>query len=415
MHQNAVRHSTSMRITKLTQSNASDSNSVSVIMLGNPSKKLGGQEIRWGRLLHNLPDYDERKINVVINSSLYHLITLQGFSLDRVNLRIYPDNDNRLLHKVASQLFTWRSIPRHSLIHVTPMGVQSLPSLLLCKYIKRCKLIFSYTGNTIRGLLTDASNPKGFRAIKVFAKESDIFDVLNPSIDWQGIVPEKSLRVAPCSFSSPEKFVPSHIKRRKVVFAGHLSKVKGTEILIDILKSWPKTDETEFLICGDALNNEFGRQAECTIDRICAERGNWRRVRPADISPMLSDAKVFLSLQSSSNYPSQSLLEAMLSGCCVVATDDGETDLLVRAPFGVTIDRKADTSVFVKEIAYYLNLPESTFQTYSTESREFVRSNHTIERYSQYLCSLWDELRPSSTYNTKKKAIDTNAAPINGN
>ena len=44
---------------------------------------------------------------------------------------------------------------------------------------------------------------------------------------------------------------------------------------------------------------------------------------------VLAQTKIFLSLQKTNNYPSQSLLEAMASGCAIIATDVGETRRLL--------------------------------------------------------------------------------------
>jgi glycosyltransferase involved in cell wall biosynthesis len=50
---------------------------------------------------------------------------------------------------------------------------------------------------------------------------------------------------------------------------------------------------------------------------------------------VLPSAEIFVSLQLYNNYPSQSLLEAIACGCCVVASDQGDTYRLVKEPFGL--------------------------------------------------------------------------------
>ncbi|PWS21862.1 hypothetical protein DKP78_21375, partial [Enterococcus faecium] len=50
----------------------------------------------------------------------------------------------------------------------------------------------------------------------------------------------------------------------------------------------------------------------------------------ADMSEIFSRSSIFVSLQRTENYPSQSLLEAMAARNAVVATRVGETAKLVR-------------------------------------------------------------------------------------
>ena len=54
-------------------------------------------------------------------------------------------------------------------------------------------------------------------------------------------------------------------------------------------------------------------------------------VKSQDVLP---SAEIFVSLQMYNNYPSQSMLEAIACGCCVVASNQGDTYRLVKEPFG---------------------------------------------------------------------------------
>ncbi|MBK8985793.1 MAG: glycosyltransferase family 4 protein [Chloroflexi bacterium] len=235
-------------------------------------------------------------------------------------------------------------------------------------------------------------NIKGFKIVQWIAKHVDLFEVINPGLDWHGIVPEAKLRIAPCSFSDPVTFRPADKKADKVVFAGHLSTAKGVYLLIDILQSWPHYDSTIFTICGDSDGSSISEKAERRLDELCNARPGWKRIRLADVSGELSDAKVFLSLQEISNYPSQSLLEAMLCGCCIVATNTGETDLLVREPYGVLVEKDAPVSEVVQAIQRFLGMSENQIQLRGNTARQFVLENHVLDRYADHIVKLWNEL-----------------------
>ena len=363
-----------------------------ISLLSSPTSKLGGQEIRWGRLTAYLLSHPSLDILVVINSSLLQRLRDVGIILDGQNVIVMEDHPSKLLHNLRSQWTLWKAAQSGAIIHVPAVGIRTIYTALMCKYLRGCRVVFSYTTNTFRGYLDNPVNIKGFKIVQRIAKHVDLFEVINPGLDWQGIVPEEKLRVAPCSFSDPVKFTPADQKINKVVFAGHLSTAKGVYLLIDILKAWPEHDSTLFTICGDSDGSASSQQAEQIIDALCSTRPGWKRIRLADISGELSDAKVFLSLQEVSNYPSQSLLEAMLSGCCVVATDTGETNLLVREPFGVLIEKEAPAHQFVTAIQRFLEMPWQQFKVCSHSARNFVLEHHTVERYAEHIVGMWKEL-----------------------
>ncbi|MEM3658495.1 MAG: glycosyltransferase [Candidatus Hadarchaeum sp.] len=361
-------------------------------LLSAPVAKLGGQEIRWGRLASYLLDHSPVKIRVVINSSLVQCLRNIGIHLEGTSVIVMRDQGSKIAHNLYAQWTLWRAMQSGEILHIPAVGIRTIYTALLGKYLRGCRVVFSYTTNTFRGYLDNPLNIKAFRLVRRIAKHVDIFEVINPHIDWQGIVPENKLRIAPCSFSDPSRFKPAEKKANKVVFAGHLSTAKGVYLLIDILRAWPKGDPTWFTICGDSDGSRSSQQAQKLLDELCSTRPTWKRIRLDDISQELSDAKVFLSLQEVSNYPSQSLLEALLSGCCVVATNTGESNLLVREPFGVLLDKKAPPQAFIESVQSFLRMPWDQFKIRSDAARDFVLKHHTIEKYAEHIVGMWAEL-----------------------
>ena len=101
----------------------------------------------------------------------------------------------------------------------------------------------------------------------------------------------------------------------------------------------------------------------------------------SDPYSVLSNSKIFLSLQCVNNYPSQSLLAAMHSGCAIIATDVGETRMLLNESNSILIDY--NPSELLDAISCLLQSP-SLMEDLASKSRYDAMSLHRISRYSDY-------------------------------
>ena len=96
---------------------------------------------------------------------------------------------------------------------------------------------------------------------------------------------------------------------------------------------------------------------------------------------IFAGTSVFVSLQSGTNYPSQSLLEAMACGNAVIASKTGDTELLINSENGLLID----LSVF--QLAHAIEsliIDPGYAHKLGKRGREDVINNHTIEKYTAY-------------------------------
>jgi glycosyltransferase involved in cell wall biosynthesis len=93
----------------------------------------------------------------------------------------------------------------------------------------------------------------------------------------------------------------------------------------------------------------------------------------------LADAQVFLSLQNFDNYPSQSLIEAMANGCNIIATDVGETRVLVDEGGGNYL-------IPVDEDALFVALGKAFGSTpmWNKNNAEKILAEHSVGRYAEY-------------------------------
>jgi glycosyltransferase involved in cell wall biosynthesis len=96
---------------------------------------------------------------------------------------------------------------------------------------------------------------------------------------------------------------------------------------------------------------------------------------------VLLRTKVYVSLQDTENYPSQSLLEAMACGCAVVATDVGLTRHLLDESCALLVPR--DPVALADALAYLLE-KEPMRGSLGRNAQRIATSTHTIERFAAY-------------------------------
>lgn len=211
---------------------------------------------------------------------------------------------------------------------------------------------------------------------------ADKIDVLNPGHDlhpWQA-----KISISPCSFPSNVDHIPEISRGKKcnvAVFCGSLEKFKNPLLAIDIVEEYNQTaqEKIELIIFGKGvLEQDVHRR----MNEVNA-RANQKLIKSGaqnDLVGVLSKANLFFSLQEQDNYPSQSVMEAMLSGCKVVATDVGDTRLLFsrKEPLNAIIDSRLPHD-FVESVARAFS-----DLTASKENASFISSNHSIENFSRY-------------------------------
>lgn len=213
-------------------------------------------------------------------------------------------------------------------------------------------------------------------------------DVLNPGHDlheW-----ECKISVSPCSFPSklnnlPEAF--ENNKKKLVVFCGAFERNKNPILAIDIVEEYIRATGDNV---GIAMFGK-GSLSGAVLDRISELNAKFQRpvaslLPPDKLGEYLSSANVFLSLQEIDNYPSQSVLEAMLMGCKIIATDVGDTKLLF--PVGVP----HNFAVASREPADFVQAMRVAFSdmSASADNVNFVKTVHTLERFSKYFIDFID-------------------------
>lgn len=214
-------------------------------------------------------------------------------------------------------------------------------------------------------------------------------DVLNPGHDldrWRD-----KISVSPCSFPSKKSIlgqISYENKEKSAIFCGALEKNKNPLLALDIAEKYWETygEITKLTIFGHGvLNSEVRARME-----VINARANFDIVKFGTFdgfSEALRKANVFFSLQELDNYPSQSVMEGMLMGCKVIATAEGDTNLLL--PETEPLNALVDSRNAVDFMAPLKRANEELRP--SLENARFIEKNHNIERFSEYIAGFLGE------------------------
>jgi len=222
-------------------------------------------------------------------------------------------------------------------------------------------------------------------------ENSDYIDFLSPFI-LEGIrdrgieVKEESVSITPCSFTDYSKCKLGDKSKFQVAFTGRLEKDKNPDVFLEaaIILS-RKYPQIQFHIMGE------GRLSLDIKDKV--ESSKFSNIifhgfhpQPTEI---LADTSVFVSLQTTNNYPSQSVLEAMGCGNAIIATDVGDTRMFINEENGLLINLNADELANAIEILY---LNKELREQLGRYAYSYVRENHTIEKMAEYYIGLFNKL-----------------------
>jgi len=202
---------------------------------------------------------------------------------------------------------------------------------------------------------------------------------------------ESRARIIPCSFIDYSK-VQFDIKRprqKKIVYIGRLEESKKPFLflrVIELLSMRRKDFQVQILGTGSL---------ESSMRKWIVEH---HLIDIIDITyianplEILSDTLVYFSAYQVDNYHSQALLEAMASGCAIVASNIGETRKVVDESCGfltandpeemaLRIDFLLENMEIAKKMGHYARqkvMREQTFERYSTHLSDIYRESYEL-------------------------------------
>lgn len=335
------------------------------------SHKFGGLERRYLRLANTLSKKNDVKVTIICQRRCFANALRY---IDGGSLNIFYMETSALMDKVPYKLFRLFEI------------------FWFLKFVKKSSatyIISCSRPGIFTALIAAASGPRKFFIAPNAALFSDLpltfFDTFGinatlmqkPTIDHLSEEPANVLkylspkyfnkcknRIAPVSFTDYSKVKNFETRDIDILMLARFVQGKGYELLEEI----------------DSFLENFNVHC-CGFGEMRVKIPSARVYQTDDPFAICARAKVFLSIQKSNNYPSQSLIEAMASGCAVIATDVGETHKLVTPDRGWLIPYDADK--LTEAILHALQNPIQC-EILGQRAQSFVSKNFTVEKYSNY-------------------------------
>lgn len=264
----------------------------------------------------------------------------------------------------------------------------------LNKRKRKTGVIFSDMDSWFSNINNDGKNNwyKKYDSFNYGLENSDSVDFLSPFI-LEGIINRKvnlnkgSINITPCSFSDYGKCIPGDKKDFLVSFAARIFPDKNPMLYLEaaknIVKKYPYV---KFNLMGEGLAylhkeiNYFINFNKLKNNIIFGFHPN-----PPEV---FSESIIFVSIQTTNNYPSQSVLEAMACGNAIIASDVGDTRMFVNDEIGILIP--LDLNSLVNALELLINNKEHALRL-GKNAREFVLKNHTIEKCAEYYLDLFKQ------------------------
>jgi len=352
--------------------------------------RLGGAERRFFRLFKYLV---EKGDDVYLYTSERGAAGCEalGICLDRTNVRIFPDAA-RTGSRPAVHLAVIRRVLR-LVKRVRKDGIRHLhfgenPGAISFLYGLLAKFACPFSVSLVDSVRDYQRSARERLYVVAAARFSTCIDCLSAQIKadlvaFLGNRYEEKCLVAPCSFTDlkaagSSDAAASGARDIDVAMIARMVAGKGHRLLSNALIELERTRPSGLVvyICG------FGPlEPEIRQDFQVLKRHQVKLYFESDPFRVLRRTKIYVSLQDTENYPSQSLLEAMACGCAVVATDVGSTKSLLDESCAILVPRDA---VALAEALAQLLEEEPLRGGLGRNARHIATSTHTIERFAAY-------------------------------
>jgi glycosyltransferase involved in cell wall biosynthesis len=198
-----------------------------------------------------------------------------------------------------------------------------------------------------------------------------------------GKINDKKKLYSPNSFIDYTRFNPIYPKKQNISFCARISSFKRLDILLEailILKNI-NFQNFEVSIVGDGpvLEEMKNYVAKHKLQNVIFYGGM------ANPEIIVGSSKIFISVQPDNNYPSQSLLEAMACENAIIASDVGETRMLVSESEGILVP--LNSKEIATAIQYLLENPE-VCEIMGRNARKKVLVEHTVDKFADYFYSI---------------------------
>jgi glycosyltransferase involved in cell wall biosynthesis len=266
----------------------------------------------------------------------------------------------------------------------------SLPTVFYLKDKKRrVSLIFANMDSWFSEVHRDMKLLwyRKYYSFNYIMENADFVDFLSPYI-LEGVkqrnvqMKPEAISIAPCSFADYSKCKVGDKSQIEVAFSARLEPDKNPLMFLEAAATLHKKyPGIKFHLMGEG-------SLVFEIEKFIKESGLSEAVNfkfhknPPEV---FANTGIIVSLQTGTNYPSQTLLEAMACANAVVASNTGDTKLFISENNGLLI--VLDANELVKALEELINNPTRLHQM-GNNARELVLTSHTAEKYCEYFISL---------------------------
>lgn len=343
----------------------------------------------------NKPDTTSTEIHWLTNQSLWNKYfpnqkPPSNVTIIKANLKFFKFT-SRLVYPFYFIYIFYKK--RCTSAHITNSVVNMKYLLRLFNFL-RIPYCLTFASNSLQMSSYNSEKRKKYWQ-SVLTKAKNI-DILNPTNSLNSFPGKKF--ISPTSFpyiisikKIPEEKFLNKDRQEIIVFCGSFVEQKNPQLAIQGVSEFLKTASGDFhnvklIMIGKGelyndlfkmakkINQEFGK------DVIIFEKEN-------SLVEILSSAKIFLSLQDYDNYPSQSIMEAMLFCNSIISINNGDTKKLVDPQMKNLLMEEKSPILLAKGIEKILKNWELNYQ-----NRNHVLKNFSVEIFGRYFLKIHDEL-----------------------
>ena len=327
-----------------------------------PNVGVSGAEKRFFNIWYNL--HKDHPIYLIINyKSINEIISQLKIDIsiyDNKKIIFFESKKESLINQIIKIYMINKKIQKKSIIH---FPIIYLPMFSL---LRSSKFIVSWVA---------PYKPNNFKIIKIkyfiitmfsFLFSSKI-DILNHNnyfyLSRNSLLKNKLSLTAGGSFANPEIYKPKK-KISQIVFSGRLVSEKGILEFINCIIPLKKI----------LLKNNIQLPKIIILGRGHLYENIQKNIKNTDYNDIdievffsnepykyLSVSKIFISLQHYSNYPSQSLIEAMLCGCIPIITNSPDSEKMISNELAFFIDNKINYDQLINAIMKILKYSDNDF------------------------------------------------------
>jgi glycosyltransferase involved in cell wall biosynthesis len=259
------------------------------------------------------------------------------------------------------------------------------------KYFFKFKLVYSYSDSTVEITSRKLYEIFGYSDHWIL-KHADKIDFLSPAIVDLfkrniGYIKDSRFTISPNSFIDYKLYFSDRQKENNVVFLSRLYSNKNPILFLQSAKvfseKYPDYHKIKFYIIGEGELEETSKEF-IHDNNLINTYFIGKTLVPWNY---LRKSRVFVSIQQINNYPSQALLEAMACENAIIASDVGETRLLVTENVGILV--KLDP-VSIADAINKLFITNGLIEKLGGNARRKVLQEQSVEKYAEYFYSITD-------------------------